>query len=134
MPEDRYQNMEEAIIGESLRRLLKVSTITQRKSIKDTMCESLKEAYNNTHSYNYVVDLDIPGGPAKLPSDMGIVDPKEPADIEEIHKQANVVLIPQENPRKRELLNEALRWGCQWALREHIRMGGKLPENWGFSQ
>ena len=124
----RYQYAEVAIIGESLKRLLEVGNVRQRSSLKDLICESLQEAYENTLWTNYIVDVEIPGGPGKSPSQRGVEDPRQPGDeIEEEYEQTNVVVVAQENPHKRELLNEALRWGCEWAQKEHIRMGGKLP-------
>jgi hypothetical protein len=128
MTANRYQQVEATIIGESLRRLLEVGAVRQRRNLKDLMCESLQEAYENTIWSNYIIDVEIPGGPVKSPSQRGVEDPRQPGDeIEEEYEQTNVVVIAQENPRKRELLNEALRWGCEWAQKEHIRMGGKLP-------
>lgn len=121
-------NQEAIVIGESLKQLLDAGTVRQRRTLQNVMCESLREAYEKTIWTDYVIDVDIPGGPGKSPSQMGVEDPRQPGDeIEEEYEEINVVVIPQENPRKRELLNEALRWGCEWAQKEHIRMGGKLP-------
>ncbi len=128
MNQNRYQQVEVTIIGESLKRLLEIGNLRQRRSLKELICESLREAYENTIWSNYMVDVEIPGGPVKSPSQRGVEDPRQPGDeIEEEYEQTNVVVIAQENPRKRELLNEALRWGCEWSQKEHIRMGGKLP-------
>lgn len=125
MPENGIE--EGVIIGESLRRLLEVGTVKQRRSLREIMCESLREAYENTVWTDYIVDIEIPGGPGKSPSQKGVEDPRQPGDeFEEEYKRTNVVVRPQLNPRKQEILNEALRWGCEWAEKEHVRLGGKL--------
>jgi hypothetical protein len=128
MNENGYQQAEVAIIGESLKGLLEVGNVRQRRSLRASICESLREAYENTIWTNYIVDIEIPGGPAKSPSQKGIEDPRQPGDeVEEEYEQTSVVVVAQENARKRALLNEALRWGCEWARKEHISLGGKLP-------
>ena len=120
--------IEAVVIGESLRRLLEVGNVRQRGSLKDSICRSLRVAYENTPWAYYIVDVEIPGGPVKSPSQRGIEDPRQPGDeIEEEYRRTSVVVIRRENPRKRELLNEGLRWGCEWAQNEHIRVVGKSP-------
>jgi len=130
MPIRNYQRAEVTVIGESLSRLLEVGNVSQRLSLKDVICRSLQEAYENTAWVNYIVDIDIPGGPGKSPSERGREDPRQPGDeIEEEYERTDVGAVPQENPHKMELLNEGLHWGCKWAQQEIIRLGGKLPLN-----
>ena len=125
MTENRLQEV--VIIGESLRRLLEAGTLKQRKTLKERICESLQEAYENTSWTDYVIDVEIPGGPGRSQW-KGVEDPRQPGDeIEEAYEQTNVVVIPQENLRKRKLLNTALRWGCEWAQKEHTKIGGRSP-------
>jgi hypothetical protein len=128
MAENKYRLAEATIIGESLERLLEAGTVNQRRTLKDVICESLREAYENTIWTDYIIDIDIPGGPGKSPSQKGIEDPRRPGDeIEEEYEETNVVVRPKVNERKMELLNQALSWGCEWAQKELLRLGGKLP-------
>ena len=128
MPDDRILGFE--IIGDSLQRLLQVGSVRQRESLRDRMCESLREAYENTVWTDYIVDVEIPGGPGKSPSQKGVEDPRQPGDaIEEEYQRTGVAVIPVENPRKQAILDEALRWGCEWAKKERLRIGGRLPRD-----
>lgn len=119
--------MEATIIGESLKRLLEIGTVNQRRTLKDAMCKSLQEAYENTVWAVYEPDIDIPGA-GKSPSQKGREDPRRPGDeIEEQYDQIKIVTRARMSERKLKLLNEALRWGCKWAQEELVRIGGKLP-------
>ncbi len=130
MPINDYQRGQATVIGESLERLLEVGTVSQRESLMGAMCASLKEAYENTIWTDYIVNIDIPGGPGKSPSQRGHEDPRSPGDvIEEEYEKINVVVRPQVDTGKMELLNKALRWGCEWAQKELLRLGGKLPKD-----
>jgi hypothetical protein len=125
MPTSRYQQAEASVIGESLQRLLEVGTVAQRRGLKDLICAALQEAYENTLWTNYVVDVGVPGGPPKSPSERGVEDPRLPGDeIEEEYAQIPIAVVGVTNPRKQD---EALRWGCKWAESELRRVGGKIP-------
>ena len=70
-----------------------------------------------------IVDIDLPGGPAKDPSMRGVEDPRQPGDepdepIISVHVGEGYI------EEQRQILNEALRWGCQWAQEEMLRLGG----------
>lgn len=58
MAANNYQRAKATIIGESLERFLEVGTVNQRRTLKDVMCESLREAYENTIWTDYVIDID----------------------------------------------------------------------------
>lgn len=109
-----YQQAEVTITGESLKKFLEAGSVRQIMSFKVKICESLREAYENTMWSECYVDLEIPGGATKSPSQKGIDDPRQPGDeIDDEYSHINIVVIHQENPRKLALLNEALRWGCK---------------------
>lgn len=79
------------------------------------LCANLKDAYDKTPAYIYIVELELPGGPSKSPSKWGIEDPRQPGD-EQSEYGAHIISRP--NPHKQELLEQALALGCAWAKEE----------------
>jgi len=79
------------------------------------LCANLKDAYDKTPAYIYVVELELPGGPPKSTSKWGITDPRQPGDEQ---SEYGVEITSQRNQHKQELLEEALALGCAWAKEE----------------
>ena len=126
MDRSEYQRAEVAAIGEDLSRLLDVGTVRQRESLKAAICKNLQLAYENTMWVGYQVDVEIPGGPGKSPSQKGHEDPRRPGDeIEEEYEQTSVSTKPHIDNEKIEILNQGLHWDCEWAHEELIRISGK---------
>jgi len=79
------------------------------------LCANLKDAYDKTPAYIYVVELELPGGPPKSTSKWGIPDPRQPGDEP---SEYGVEITSRPNPYRQELLEEALALGCAWAKEE----------------
>ncbi|MBN1146540.1 MAG: hypothetical protein JXA78_04740 [Anaerolineales bacterium] len=90
-------------------------SVNRRQALKTRLCATLKEAYDKTPDYNYIVDLELPGGPSKSPSAKGMEDPRRPGDVQ---PEYGVRLTSRPNPHKQELLEQALALGCAWAKEE----------------
>ena len=59
-----------------------------------------------------------------------VEDPRWPEDaIEEEYEKIGVTVKTKINERKMEILNEGLDWNCDWAQKEIVRMGGKIPKD-----
>lgn len=84
------------------------------------LCANLKDAYDKTPAYIYVVELELPGGPSKSTSKVGFEDPRQPGDEQ---SEYGVDITSQPNPHKQELLEQALGLGCAWAREEQERQG-----------
>ena len=112
--------LREGAISVRLAEHLERVSVNGRQILKAWLCATLKEAYDKTPDYNYIVDLELPGGPSKSPSAKGMEDPRQPGDEQ---PEYGVRLTSRPNPHKQELLEQAQELGCAWANKERERRG-----------
>ena len=125
MPFGNYSTGQLSVYGYRLQKYLEQATANQLMTLKKLMCIKLKEAYEGVSAKYVLIEIDLPGGAEKDPDMKGVEDPRQPGD-EPDEPIISVHVGDGYKEEQLQILNEAIRWGCQWAQEEMLRLGGSL--------
>ena len=91
-------------------------------SYKERLCASLKEAYDSTLDTISKVFITFPWEQGPIPDTLPGTDIPIPDIEDEGEDEIDINVISVPNPRKQEILAQALRLGCEWAIAENKRI------------
>ena len=95
----------------------------------EAICQKLRENYEKTPAFIYIVDKEFPGGPprggGKVPDGYDLPG-RHPEDKREgVYEEVRIVSRCMLNQHKIDILNEALARGCSWAELEMRKLEPK---------
>ena len=88
-------------------------------SLIEAICQKLREHYEQTPAYIYIVDKELPGGTprggGKVPDGYDLPGRHPGDEREDVYEEVRIVSRCMLNQHKIDILNEALARGCKWA-------------------
>lgn len=95
-----------------------LGVIAGTRTLKDIVCKKLKDEYDSTLAYLVVIDFEVRPEGFELGQISPDDGPSRPAMVATGDAEIVVSTYSRVNPRKQEILEKAMRLGCEWAIKE----------------